>query len=147
MKVKSHGNSAKGDSSNGLPTRGRAQQVRIISSYSLALRQRGCIIIKFYGASSLFNAAKGYVPKKYCSCYRGKPLNYYKGAKAQQRQPSQIQLEYGPVECYIPQAPTSRQSRGEGRDKERGGLSACYQAVVSQADIWPFGIGRQVYLP
>jgi len=28
----------------------------------------------------LFNAAKGYVPKRYCSCYRSKPLNYYKGA-------------------------------------------------------------------
>ena len=24
--------------------------------------------------------AKGYVPKRYCSCYWGKSLNYYKGA-------------------------------------------------------------------
>lgn len=74
---------------------------------------------------NLFNAAKEYVPKRHCSCYRRKPLNYNKGAKAQQ-QPPQIQLEYGSVECHIPQAQTSRQSRGESGDKDRGDLTACY---------------------
>lgn len=29
---------------------------------------------------NFFTAAKVYVPKRYCSCYRSKPLNYYNGA-------------------------------------------------------------------